>query len=109
MYQRNGRRPWHFAAAISLQDIEGARSILKRRSKAIARLAGFQDAVFALPAATRREVISRLQSSAKAGESAQQQLALSKRSATAEWRRWNQVHRALGAEHVGSAKIDCRG
>jgi hypothetical protein len=96
--------------AISLEDIEGARSILKRRSKAIARLAGFQDAVLALPAEARLEVISRLQSSAKAGETAQRELALSKHGVTAEWLRWNQVHRALGSSgRVGATKIDCRG
>jgi hypothetical protein len=95
-------------AAVSLEDIEGARSILKRRSKAVARLVGFQDVVLALPAAARQEVLSRLRSSAKAGETARQELALSKLSVTAEWSRWNQVHRALG-ERVAATKIDCRG
>jgi hypothetical protein len=98
------------AAGISLDNIEGARAILKRRSNAIAQLAAFRDVALVLPPAELREVLSRLRSAATAGEEAQQQLAHSKGGVTSEWSRWNHVRRALGP--VGRSevtKIDCRG
>ena len=98
------------AARISLQDVERARAIFKRRSSAIAELAGLRDSVLSLPAAELQEVVSRLQSAAKAGEEARHGLARSKGSVTAEWSRWNQIRRALGpVGRAGANKIDCRG
>jgi hypothetical protein len=97
-------------AGISLEDIEAARAILKRRSKAIARLAGFRGAALALPAAALQEVVIRLNPAAGAGEAAQRQLERSKGGVTAEWSRWNRVHRALGsAGRARATKVDCSG
>jgi hypothetical protein len=95
------------AAAFSLDDIDRARAVLNRRSQAIARLHEFRDAAAPLSPEARREVLSRLESAARAGEVARQELTRSKRQVTAEWSRWNQVHRALGsAKGAGATRID---
>ena len=97
-------------AGLSLEDIGGAHAALKRRSKAIAQVAGFRYAVLILPATEFQEVASRLESAAKAGEEARQQLVRAKGAVASEWGRWNHVRRALGpVALVENTIIDCRG
>ncbi len=98
------------SAEITLNDVEATRLILKQRGRAIAAVAALTPALAALPAAERAEAASRLESAVKGGESARQRLLDSKRAATMEWGRWNQVHLALTPSvRPGAGKLDYRG
>ena len=83
------------AAAMMLDDPAAASAILKRRAKAIAQVAGLRESALALPATEREAFLQRLRSTFEGGEWAKQKVARAQRAATADWSRWNQVHRAL--------------
>ena len=95
------------SAGITLEDREAARSILKQRTQAVAKLAGLTEILGNLPDAVREDALIRLESAVKAGEAARHRLLQLKRATIVEWGRWNHVHLALAPAESG--KLDCRG
>jgi hypothetical protein len=95
-------------ADASLDDCQKARAALKRRAKALSRIADLPPA--ALGPRERAVALRRLESVERAGEEALQRLRTSKRRAALEWSRWNQVLLALGAGDRGRRpSLDVRG
>ncbi len=95
-------------ADLSLDNWEKSRAALKRRAKALNRIAELPPV--ALGPRERAVALSRLESVERAGEEALVRFRASKRRAALEWSRWNQVLLALGpGGRARPRSLDVRG
>ena len=83
-------------ADASPDDWQKARAALKRRAKALDRIAELSLSPAALGSEERAVALRRLESVQRAGDEALERLRTSKRRTALEWSRWNQVLLALG-------------